>query len=90
VGQPRHEQAEVFNTDPPGPARPHTPPQEQRDRMRVRLRRGLRAIAAKPQMPQKPIGHTNYLQILIQHRPIPLTGRQPHQERPHSTSSLSG
>jgi hypothetical protein len=34
-------------------------------------------------MPQKPIRDGHHLQILIQHRPVPLPGRQPHHKRPH-------
>ena len=34
-------------------------------------------------MPQEPIGDGHHLQILIQHRPVPLPGRQPHREHPH-------
>ena len=89
VGQPGHEQAQLFDTAPPRPARPRAPAQEQRDRMRVRLGRGLRAVAAEPLLPQEPIRDRDNLQILVQHRPVPLPGRQPHRECPHSSSSLS-
>ena len=34
-------------------------------------------------MPQEPISDGHNLQILIQHRPVPLPGRQPHRKRPH-------
>ena len=67
----------------PGPARPCAPAQEQRDRVRVRLRRGLRPVAAEPLMPQERLRDGHDLQILIQHRPVPLPGRQPHRKRPH-------
>jgi integrase/recombinase XerC len=40
-----------------GPACPCAPAQEQRDRVRIRLRRGLRTVAAEPLMPQEPIGN---------------------------------
>jgi hypothetical protein len=46
MGQPCHEQAELLHPGLPPAARPRAPAQEQRDRMRVGLRRGLRAIAA--------------------------------------------
>jgi hypothetical protein len=75
VGQPRHEQRELLDTGLPGPARPGAPAQEQRDRMRICLRRGLGRVAAEPQMPQILVGDTNHLQVLVQHRPIPLPGR---------------
>ena len=53
------------------------------DRVRVRLRRGLRPVAAEPLMPQEPVRDGHDLQILIQHRPVPLSGWQPHRKRPH-------
>src|ERR1017187_5051144 len=34
-------------------------------------------------MPQERIRDGDHPQILIQHRPVPLPGRQPHRERPH-------
>jgi hypothetical protein len=80
VGQPRHEQGDVSDTDLPAPARPGTPPQKQRDRVRIRLRRGLRAIAPESLVPQETIGDGHDLKILIQHRPVPLSGRQSHRE----------
>jgi integrase len=40
-------------------------------------------------MPQILVGDTNYLQVLVQHRPIPLPGRQTHRECSHGLS-LSG
>ena len=89
VGQPRDEQRELLDTGLPGPARPDTPAQEQRDRVRVCLRRGLGRVAAEPQMPQILVGDTNHLQVLVQHRPIPLPGRQTHREYSHGLS-LSG
>ena len=76
-------QGELPGTGLPGPARPCAPAQEQRDRVPICLRRGLRPVAAEPLMPQEPIGDVHYLQILIQHRPVPLPGRQPHRKRPH-------
>ena len=57
--------------------------------MRVRLGRGLRAVAAEPLVPQECISNDHHLQIFIEHRPVPLTGRQPHRECPHSSSPLS-
>ena len=89
MSQPRHEQCELLDTGLPGPARPGAPAQEQHDRVRIRLRRGLGRVAAEPLMPQILIGDPNYLQILIQHRPIPLPGRQTHRECSHGLS-LSG
>jgi hypothetical protein len=46
--QPRHEQAELFDTGLPATACPGAPAQNQPDRVRIRLRRGLRAIAPEP------------------------------------------
>ena len=89
ISQPRHEQRELLDTVLPGPARPGAPAQEQHDRVRIRLRRGLRRVAAEPLMPQILIGDPDYLQILIQHGPIPLPGRQTHRECSHGLS-LSG
>src|SRR5256885_785799 len=80
VSQPRHEQAQLFDTTLPTTTCPGAPAQEQRDRVRVRLRRGLRAVAAETLMPQEIISNTYCLKILIQHRPVPLAGRQPHRE----------
>ena len=49
--------ADVFDTSLPAPARSGAPPQEQRDRVRVRLRRGLRTVTTEPLLPQETIGH---------------------------------
>ena len=81
--------AELLDPGLPAAAGPRAPAQEQRDRVRVRLRRGLRAVATEPLMPQEPVGDLNHLKILVQHRPVPLPGRQPHRERSHSMPSLS-
>jgi hypothetical protein len=88
VSQPRHEQRDVFDTGLPRPPSAGTPPQEQRDRVRIRLRRGLGAVAAEPLLPQKVIGDGHDSQFLIQHRPVLLTGRQPHRECPHALLTL--
>ena len=42
-----------------------------------------RPVAAEPLMPQERIRDGHDLQIPIQHRPVPLPGRQPHRKRPH-------
>ena len=42
-----------------------------------------RPVAAEPLMPQERIRHGHDLQIPVQHRPVPLPGRQPHRKRPH-------
>ena len=55
VSQPGHEQPELLRPRLPGPARPGTPAQEQRDRVRITLGRGLRAIAAEPHLPQEAV-----------------------------------
>ena len=75
-----HEQAELLDPRLPGPARPGAPPQEQRDRARVRPRRRLRAIPAEPHLPQKRVRDRHDSQIPIQNRPVPrpdgnLTGK---------------
>ena len=83
VREPGHEQPELPSARLPGPARAGTPAQEQRDRVRIALRRGLRAVTAEPHLPQEPIGDRHDSQVLIEHRPVPRAGRQPHRERPH-------
>jgi hypothetical protein len=50
---------------------------------RIRPRRRLRAVAAEPQMTQERVRGRNDRQLLIQHRPVPRTRRQPHHERTH-------
>src|ERR1019366_8963073 len=64
-------------------ARPGPPPQEQRDQTRLRPRRRLRAIPAEPHLPQKRIRDRHDGQVLIQNRPVPRPGRQPHRKSPH-------
>ena len=83
MGQPHHEQAELLDPGLPAAAGPRAPAQEQRDRVRVGLRRGLRTVATEPLMPQEPVGDLHHLKIRVQHRPVPLPGRQPHRERSH-------
>ena len=83
VREPGHEQPELPSARLPGPACAGTPAQEQRDRVRIALRRGLRAVTAEPHLPQEPIGDRHDNQVLIEHRPVPRPGRQPHRERPH-------
>ena len=89
MGQPHHEQAELLDPGLPAAAGPRAPAQEQHDRVRIRLRRGLRAVATEPLMPQEPVGDLHHLKIRVQHRPVPLPGRQPHRERSHPPASLS-
>src|ERR1035441_95576 len=67
----------------PVPARPGTPPQEQRDGPRIGLRRRRRAVPPNPPLPQERIRSRNDSQILIQNRPVPRTRRQPDHERSH-------
>jgi hypothetical protein len=83
VGQPRHEQRQLFRTFLPGAARAGAPPQEQRDRAGVALRRRLRAVAAEAHVPQETIRNSHDGQVLVQHRPVRRAGRQTHRERPH-------
>jgi hypothetical protein len=69
VSQPRHEQGDVFDAGLPAAARLGAPAERQRDRVRIRLGRGLRAVAAEPLLPQEIIGDGDYyLQILVQYR----------------------
>ena len=83
VREPGHEQPELAGARLPGAVRPGAPAQEQRDRVRVALRRRLRAVAAEPHLPQEAISDRHDGQVLIEHRPVPRAGRQPYQERPH-------
>ena len=78
VRQPRHEQAKLLRPGLPVLPGPGAPPQEQRDRACVRLRRRFRPVPAEPQMPQKRIRERNDRQFLIQHRPV----------TPHRTATL--
>ena len=81
--QPGDEQTELPDAVMPVPAGPRAPPQEQRDAARIRPGRGLRLIAAEPDITQERIRLADHGQVIIEHRPVPRTRRQPHQERPH-------
>jgi len=81
--QPGDKQAELPDAVMPVPAGPRAPPQEQRDAARIRPGRGLRLIAAEPDITQERIRLADHGQVIIEHRPVPRTRRQPHRERPH-------
>src|ERR1700758_4439106 len=87
--QPRHEQRGLLAAGLPRPARLGAPAQKQYDRVRIGLGRGFGGVAAESETPQIRVGDTHHLQVLVQHCPIPLSGRQTHRERSHGFS-LSG
>ncbi len=87
--QPRDEQRQVPGRGPPVPCRPPAPPQEQRHGTRIRLGRQLRLIPPEPHMPQEPIRDLDHRQLLIQHRPVPLPGRQHHWKYSHHVPLFS-
>ncbi len=81
--KPGHEQPEMLRTRLPGPPRQPAPPQEQRDRTRIRSRRQFRAVPPEPDLPQERVRLRDKPQFVIKHRPVPLSGRQPHRKSPH-------
>lgn len=83
VLQPGHEQPHVFGRHAPVPTGPLTPSKEQRDPARMRPCRRFRPITTEPQLPKEPIRYRHDLQSLVQHRPVPNTGRQTHTKCPH-------
>ena len=83
VPQPGDEQGQMLQPGLPRPARPAAPAQVQRDRARIRPRGRLRPVPAEPHLPQELIRLPDNGQVLIDHRPVPRTRRQPHRKRPH-------
>ena len=89
VLQPGHEQPQMLDSRMPGPARPPAPSQEQRDAARIRFRRQLRAVPPEPDLTQERVRLRDHAQLIIEHRPVPVTGRQSHLECPHPNPPLS-
>jgi hypothetical protein len=61
----------------------NTPAQEQRDPARIRPCGQLRAVTTESDMSQERVRFGHHRQVLVEHRPIPHPGRQPHRKRPH-------
>ena len=61
----------------------NTPAQEQRDPARIRPGGQLRAVTTESDMSQERVRFGHRRQVLVEHRPIPHPGRQPHRKRPH-------